>query len=41
MGVVIGWTWWRPPEGELTHTGSVTKQLLSSVGGILDDVMHM
>nr|QFQ61194.1 hypothetical protein [Conus magus] len=41
MGAVVGWTWWRPPEGELTHTGSATKQLLSSVEGLVGGVLLM
>nr|AXL95404.1 conotoxin precursor superfamily W [Conus ermineus] len=41
MGAVVGRTWWRPPEGELTHAGSATKQLLSSVGGLVGGVLRM
>nr|AXL95672.1 conotoxin precursor superfamily W [Conus ermineus] len=40
MGAVVGQRWWHPVEGKLTHTSSATKQLLSSVGGLVDGVLH-
>nr|AXL95706.1 conotoxin superfamily W [Conus ermineus] len=43
MGTVAERTWWCPMEGQLTHAGSTIKQILSSVGGLLDreGVLHM
>nr|AXL95690.1 conotoxin superfamily W [Conus ermineus] len=41
MGAVVGWTWWRPPEEELSHDGSTTKQLFSSVGSLVGGVPRM
>nr|AXL95681.1 conotoxin precursor superfamily W [Conus ermineus] len=40
MWAVVGWMWWRPPKGKLTHASSATKQLIS-VAGLVGGVLHI